>query len=200
MPANERTARRAVAAGIAAVALVAVVGAVALGASRQPSSAPAPSHSPKPSAVPAIPTTPVPATPVPATPAPSDPVGVPPVVVLDTIEPDDPRVAIDDQSGTLVDVHTEPAGDGMSVRWNDSIVEQVGPKTIRVTWVGFPGAEQVVLTITADGGAPVLVFDQKAPYANTDALGADRVLVLSFDRAVDADEVEVAFPSVEASF
>jgi hypothetical protein len=200
MPAIERTAGRAVAAGIAAVALVAIVGAVALGAGRQPADAPAPSHSPKPTAVASVPATPVPATPVPATPAPSDPVGVPPVVILDTVEPDDPSVAIDDQSGTLVDVHAEPAGDGMSVRWNDSIVEQVGPKTIRVTWVGFPGAEQVGLTITADGGAPVLVFDQKAPYANTDALGADRVLVLTFDSAVDAGDIEVAFPSLEASF
>ena len=69
-----------------------------------------------------------------------------------------------------------------------------------MTWVGFPGEEQLDLTITADGGAPVLVFDQMAPYANTDALGADRVLVLSFDSAVDANDVEVAFPALEASF
>ena len=88
----------------------------------------------------------------------------------------------------------------MSVRWNEAIVDQINPRTIRVTWVGFPGEEQVVLTITADGGAPVLVFDQKAPYANTDALGADRVLVLTFDSAVDAADVEVAFPSVEPSY
>ena len=87
----------------------------------------------------------------------------------------------------------------MSTRWNTAIVDQVDPKTIRVTWVGFPGEEHVVLTIT-DDGAPVLVFDQMAPYANTDALGADRVLVLTFDNAVNADDVEVAFPSLEASF
>ena len=43
-------------------------------------------------------------------------------------------------------------------------------------------------------------FDQKAPYANTDALGADRVLVLTFDSAVNAADVEVAFPSLEPSF
>ena len=34
----------------------------------------------------------------------------------------------------------------------------------------------------------------------TDALGADRVLVLTFDRAVNAADVEVAFPSLEPSF
>jgi hypothetical protein len=121
-------------------------------------------------------------------------------VVLDTVLDDDPRVVIDDQTGTLADVVAGHAGDGMSVRWNDAIVDQVDPRTIRVTWVGFPGEEEVVLTIDADKGAPVLVFDQKAPYANTDALGFDRVLVLTFETDVDADEVEVAFPSLEASF
>jgi hypothetical protein len=100
----------------------------------------------------------------------------------------------------LADVITGHAGDGMSVRWNEAIVDQIDPRTIRVTWVGFPGEEQVVLTIDSDGGAPVLVFDQKAPYANTDALGADRVLVLTFDNDVDADKVEAAFPSVEPTY
>ena len=125
---------------------------------------------------------------------------VPSVVVLDTVDDNDPRVAIDDQTRLAPLRLPGHAGDGMSTRWNTAIVDQVDANTIRVTWVGFPGEEQVVLTITADGGAPVLVFDQKAPYANTDALGADRVLVLTFDHAVDADEVEVAFPSLEASF
>ena len=60
--------------------------------------------------------------------------------------------------------------------------------------------KQLDLTITADGGVPVLVFDQMAPYANTDALGADRVLVLTFDSTVNAADVEVAFPSLEPSF
>ena len=111
-----------------------------------------------------------------------------------------PASTIDDQTGSLRSVVTGHAGDGMSTRWNTAIVDQVDANSIRVTWVGFPGEEQVDLTITADGGAPVLVFDQMAPYANTDALGADRVLVLTFDSAVNAADVEVAFPSLEASF
>jgi hypothetical protein len=129
-----------------------------------------------------------------------EPLGIPPVVVLDTIDDHDPRVAIDDQTGKLVAIRSGHAGDGMSVRWNTSKVDQVDPTTIQVTWVGFPGEDLVVLTIDANGGAPVLIFDQKAPYANTDALGSDRVLVLTFDGPVDASKVEVAFPSVEASF
>ena len=183
-----------VAAGTLAIALAIVAGTVALGAVRQvaPSPTPAPVATPTPVATPSA----TPATP--ATPAPT--VAVPSVIVLDTVDDNDPRVAIDDQTGSLRSVVTGHAGDGMSTRWNTAIVDQVDAKSIRVTWVGFPGEEQIALTITADGGAPVLVFDQKAPYANTDALGADRVLVLTFDSAVNAADVEVAFPSLEASF
>jgi hypothetical protein len=194
MPSTPPQTGRVVIAGIAAVTLVVVVGAVAFGAGRQPAAAPTPTPVSTPS--------PVPTSPVqPATPAPtSTPSDGPTVVVLDTANENGPSVVVDDQSGKLADVLAGHAGDGMSVRWNDAIVDQIDPRTIRVTWVGFPGAEEVVLTITADRGAPVLIFDQKAPYANTDALGADRVLVLTFEDDVDADEVEVGFPSLEASF
>jgi len=193
MPSTPRNAGPVVAAGIAAVILVGVVGAAALGAG-QPSSAPTPTPVATPFPTPVA--TPSP-TPTPATPAPS---GGPIVVVLDTTDENDPRVVVDDQTGSLVDIVAGHAGDGMSVRWNTAIVDQIDSRTIRVTWVGFPGPEDIVLAITVDGGVPVLVFDQKAPYANTDALGADRVLVLTFENDVDADKVEVAFPSLEPSY
>ena len=196
MPSTRATAGRVAAAGVAAVALAAIIGAVAFGAGRQPASSPTPTASPTSTPAPTSPATPVPPTPVPS----AEPVGVPPVVVLDTIDDQDPRLAIDDQTGRLVAARSGHAGDGMSVRWNSARVDQVDPMTIQVTWVGFPGEEDVVLTVDAEGGTPVLVFDQKAPYANTDALGADRVLILAFDSPVDVTKVEVGFPSVEASF
>lgn len=186
-----------VAAGILAAALAVVVGTVALGAVRQV--APSPSPSPSPVATPAPAATPTATPPPPATPAPTT-VPVPSVVVLDTVDDTDPRLAIDDQTSSLLFVFSGHAGDGMSTRWNTAIVDQVDSNSIRVTWVGFPGEEQIDLAITADGGTPVLVFDQMAPYANTDALGADRVLHLTFDHAVNAAAVEVAFPSLEPSF
>ncbi len=196
MPSTRATAGRVVAAGVAAVALAAIIGAVAFGAGQQPSSSPTPTASPTSTPAPTSPPTPVPATPAPTTEA----VGVPPVVVLDTIEDQDPRIVIDDQTGRLVAARSGHAGDGMSVPWNSARVDQVDPTTLQVTWVGFPGEEDDVLTVDAKGGALVLIFDQKAPYANTDALGADRVLVLTFDSPVDATKVDVGFPSVEASF
>jgi hypothetical protein len=207
MPSTRASAGRVVAAGLVAVVLVAIVGAVAFAAGRQPASSPTPTASPTTTAAPASPTIPTttaapsPATPVPATPAPTaGSVGVPPVVVLDTIDDHDPRVSIDDQSGRLVAARSGHAGDGMSVTWNDAKVDQIDPTTVQVTWVGFPGEELAALTVDVDGGHPVLVFDQKAPYANTDALGADRVLILTFDRPVAAADVEIAFPSVEPTY
>jgi hypothetical protein len=202
MQSNYPTLGRFAAAGIGAAALFLVAGAAALGAGREPEAAPsptpisAPTPLPTPSAAPTYAITPVPITAAPT--AKPDP--VPSVVVLDTIDDVDPRVVVDDPMRALVAIRTGKAGDGMSVRWNTATLEQVDPETIRVTWVGFPGEEQIVLSIDASGGAPVLVFDQMAPYANTDALGADRVLILTFDAAVNAADVEVAFPSVEASF
>lgn len=196
MPPTRASASRVVAAGLAAVVLVAIVAAVAFGAGRQPASSPAPTASPTSTPAPTAPTTPIPVTPAPT----AAPIGVPPVVVLDTIDDQDPRVAIDDQTGRLIAARSGHAGDGMSVRWNNAEVDQVDPTTIQVTWVGFAGDEFVGLTIDANGGAPVLVFDQKAPYANTDALGTDRVLILTFDGPVAAADVEVAFPSVEPTY
>ena len=193
MPSIPQNTGRAAIAGIAAVTLAVVVGAVALGAGRAPSSAPMPSLSPTPS--------PAPTGPVAPTPAPtSDPSDGPTVIVLDTIDEHDPQVVVDDQTGTLADVRSGHAGDGMSTRWNTAIVDQVDPKTIRVTWVGFPGDEVAALTIVERAGSVVLEFDQNAPPANSDALGADRVLVLAFDGAVDADDVEVTFPPLVPAY
>ncbi len=196
MPSTRASAGRVAVAGVAAVVLVAIVGAVAFAASRQPASIPTPTASPTITAAPTSPVTPVPATPAPTAVS----IGVPPVVVLDTIDDQDPRLSIDDQTGRLVAARSGHAGDGMSVAWNTAKVDQVDPTTVQVTWAGFPGEELAILTIDADGGNPVLVFDQKVPYADTDALGADRVLVLTFDGPVAAADVEVAFPSVEPTY
>ena len=38
-----------------------------------------------------------------------------------------------------------------------------------------------------------LAFSQRLPYPNTDAMGADRVLVLDFDHAVDASDISASF-------
>src|SRR4051812_26208291 len=104
------TAGNIVAAGILSIALAIVVGTAALGAIRQgaPSPTPTPAVTPSPAPTPDVTSSPeptAPATPVPATPAPTaDPTGGPTAVVLDTIDDNDPRVVVEDLTGTLANV------------------------------------------------------------------------------------------------
>jgi len=187
MPSTSKTTGRFVAAAVAATTLVVLVGAVALGAVQSPATPSAPSATPNGSTTPTEPI--ATATPSP-TAAPLDDVAV----VLDTIDAPHPRVTIDDRTGGLTDARSGHAGDGMSTRWNTAIVDQVDARTIRVTWVGFPGDEDVELRLVVRTGTLVLDVDQNGPPANSDALGADRVLELAFDHDVNADDVTVVFP------
>lgn len=102
-------------------------------------------------------------------------------------------LVIDDQSGNLVDAVSGTPGDGMSVRWNSAVIENIDHRTIRVTWAGLPLDDTVALAIASEAGGYDLHLVQAAPYPNTDAMGADRVLVLTFDAPVSADDVAVTF-------
>ncbi len=105
--------------------------------------------------------------------------------------PHDVSVTVDDQTGSITDAGSGQAGDGMSVRWFDSIVENVDADTIRITWVGLPQDDEVAISVSQDGDTVVVDIDQAAPPANSDALGHDRVVEVTFDGPVAADDVEV---------
>jgi hypothetical protein len=83
------------------------------------------------------------------------------------------------------------AADGMSVRWHDADVVQTGPDTIRVTWVGLPVDDivDVHVDVERDGAAVSVLIAQAAPPSSSDAIGFDRVLVLSFDQPIDIGSV-----------
>ena len=175
---------------LAVIAVLALVAGGALGRGVDPSPAPSDMPSTPPSAVPtAEPSTP--ATPRPTavpTEAPSD---GPVKVDLDNATDHDVSVVIDDQTGHLIGAVSNQPGDGMSVRWGDSTVENFDAQTVRLVWVGLPRDEQIRLTISGEPGAYQFQLVQDGPYENTDAMGFDRVLVLSFDSAVSADDVTV---------
>lgn len=110
-------------------------------------------------------------------------------------------VVIDDPEGLIEGASAEQADQTMSVRWFDSIVEQ-GPSasSIRVLWVGYPIDETVQLEVstlsagvTGSAGHLVLHFVQKAPPAQSDAEGEDRVLILQLAAPIDPANVEVTF-------
>ena len=49
----------------------------------------------------------------------------------------------------------------------------------------------------AQGDGVLLRFGQNMPYPNTDAMGADRVLVLTFDQPVAAEDVVAEFTTAD---
>jgi hypothetical protein len=110
-------------------------------------------------------------------------------VALDIATDHDVSVIVDDQSRTLGDARSGRAGDGMSVRWYDLKVENVDAETLRVTWVGFAADAEIGLRIERIDGGYDFTLVQPVPPPNSDALGFDRVLILSFDQPVSADGV-----------
>jgi len=154
--------------------------------------------SPAPSDAPANPPS-MPSSPQPTVVPTDDPGDGPIVLDLDNLTDHDVSVVIDDATGTLDGAVSGQPGDGMSVRWLDVKVENLDSKTLRVVWVGLPRHEQVQLSIAGDDGSYRLDFVQAAPPANSDAVGYDRILVLSFDTDVAADDVDVTFKEAAAS-
>jgi hypothetical protein len=143
---------------------------------------------------PASPASPSPASPSPSSPAKpsaspsSDPVSV---IELDSASGHDVKADVIDQIGSLVSARSGKPGDGMSVRWHDSIVRQAGPQAIEVTWVAFARDEHIGIGIHDLDGPLTVVIVQGGPYPDTDALGEDRVVILSFDHPVVASDVAV---------
>lgn len=150
-----------------------------------PSSSPVASPTPSPVASP----TPVPSATPDSSPGQSG-------VKLDIADDHDVTVVLENVTGYPLKISSGRAGDGMSVRWHEAEIVNVDDSTLRVTWVGLPVDEQVKLVASFDdaaGGALLLTFKQEAPPANSDATGYDRVLILSFETPVSAEEVITAF-------
>jgi hypothetical protein len=194
-PASRGQIQPIVAAIAGAVALIAIV---ALLASR-PGPEPAPTEGPaapslgpssgptaNPSARPSDPPRPS-ATPSP-TPLPT-PSGPPASISLANATDHDVILQIHDQTGKLVGAATGAPGDGMSVRWHATAVGQLDDRTISVTWVGLPGDEVLDLGVAIEDGRLLVTIVQAGPVANSDAMGEDRIVVLSFAEPVSADDI-----------
>ncbi len=177
--------RNLASATVAAGVLVLVLAVAAFGG--EPVVEPSPSPTPQPSPT---------AQPSPSA-APSDEGAGPVVIDLDLATDHAVSVTVDDATGDVVDVRSGQAGAGMSVRWGDVLVTNVDARTIQVTWVGLPIDEQLDLVIGRDGETVTLAFEQDLPPAFSDAMGLDRVLVVTFADPVDADDVEVTFPAFQ---
>lgn len=176
---------RGIAAFIVALALMSVVAVMATGVvgrtgtpAPTPSEVPGPTPSAHPSAQPSA--------------SPTVPSGVFDVD-LDIATAHDVSVIITDATATVVGASSGRAGDGMSVRWHDVGVENVDDSTVRITWVGLPVDDTVRLSVTTEGDRIHLGFVETLPYPDSDAMGADRVLIIAFDSPVAAEDVTASF-------
>jgi hypothetical protein len=185
---------------IAVVAVIAIVASGALarggdsGPGAQPSSPPSNPPTSVPTGTPEPTTAPTPDPTAEPTPEPNDG-----VFEVDVNTPDnhDVSVIVEDASGSITDVTSGNPGDGMSVRWFDMKVENVDPNTLQLTWVGLPFDQDVQLFVAMrDDGRLRLRMVQPGPPANSDAIGFDRVLNLTFDQPISADDV---LPTIQES-
>ena len=141
---------------------------------------PLPSTSPAPSASPA-PTSP-------PSPVASDSPATTRVDLVDDIG-GHAYVEITDHSRTLVRARSGQPSEAGPASGDIGASNLAGdPASIVLSWVGCPSDTRHVLTIAADGRT--MTLDQ--PVCQGDTLGVDRVLVLTFDRAVPAGDVDVS--------
>ncbi len=183
-----------------ALGLIAVAGIVAAVLVSRPSAPAGPAPSDRPSAAPSSAPDPTPlATPV-VTPGPSPTPSPKPTTApssglgsidLENATDHDVVLQIHDQTGTLVKAESGTPGDGMSVRWHDALVENRNHHTIFITWAGLPQDDTLDLGVAIVDGKLTVTIVQAGPVENSDAMGEDRVVALTFDLAVQADDVTV---------
>ena len=180
---------RATVALIVAIAAVLIVVTVGLGSGPRPST-PTPTATPTASPTASPSPTPV-GTPVatPSVPADHGPILGDVTVDLEQASHHHVKATVRDDSGHLVDVRSGTPGDGMSVTWGEIAVENVDARTLKVTWVGTGDEETVFVGISAAGDGYLVDIVQRGLGPNSDTLGYDREIVLTFDRSVSAADV-----------
>jgi hypothetical protein len=171
---------------VIAAAAVAVTAANVL--SRNPSPV-SPGSSPSPSAGPIL--TPGPTSaPSPTPPGEHPPIAGDIVIKLSNATGHAVTASVRDTSGRLAAATSGMPGGGMSVRWGEIVVRNVDARTLSVTWVGLPtDDEKVHVAVSREGARYVVDIVQKGPPQNSDAVGYDRVLLLTFDQPVSAADV-----------
>jgi hypothetical protein len=189
-----RSTSRTIVALLAGVVLAAVVALAANAAfgrgtsSPEPSSPPVVTPSPEPSDEPSTPPSDEPSEEPSEQPS-EPPTDGPTKIALENLTGHDVFIAIDDDTGTIVEAQSGTPGDGMSVRWLDVKVENIDADTLRVVWVGLPRDEVVYLDVSTVDDKVRLRFVQDGPPPYSDAIGFDRILELSFDQPVRSEDV-----------
>lgn len=178
-PATNRIATL-VATGLIAIVLAACSGATS-----------APSPTPGPSASPSLAPTPDPTT-GPESPAPSDggTDAIPITVALENVTGAKVSVDVVDRSRTLVTATSGRPAEGASVDFDLVKVENVDPRTLRLTWTDYPIDNRLALYIDPQGVGFRFLLIRPEPTGPSDSIAVDRILELTFDHEVSSAKVE----------
>jgi hypothetical protein len=161
------TAGGAVLAALAVVALTAGPGKAA-----SPSTAASSPSAPPPSTSPIATTAPVPAS-----------------IELVTADDSDVVVRLVDRTGSITAAVSGRPGDGASVEGYSLSVANADASTLRLTWIDYPVDNELTLFVDEVDGRVRLLLVQPEPKGDTDAIGFDRELLLTFDHPVAARTV-----------
>jgi hypothetical protein len=161
-----------------------LVAAVTVAACSSPSAA-------LPSAQPSVPVSNPVATPVAtlaptpvATPLPSHAPAEPPTSVdLQTATGHHVSIELLDESRRIVAARSGRPGDGASVAFGTVVARNLDARTIELTWADTPGDAQLGLYVDR---AASLILVIRPDRGAGDAIAFDRVLVVEFDRPIDA--------------
>ena len=175
--------------GLALVAVVAFAACTSASAGAPASQPPAPSApvatpvaTPTPVAspvpVPSIKPTPVPS--VKPTPAPSD---GPIRVDLETATGHDVSIEMLDDGDHVVSARSGRPGDGASVPFGTLEAKNLDARTVQFTWSDTPGDAELGLYVSENTKVVLVIRPERE---EGDSVAFDRVLIVEFDRAVDA--------------
>jgi hypothetical protein len=108
---------------------------------------------------------------------------------LDTFDGHAVSLDIVDRTGSITSATSGRPGDGASVEAYTVEVVNVDDRTIRLAWIDDPIDNRLALFVDEVDGRLQLLLVQPEPRGDTDSIGFDRQVDLTFDHAVDASTV-----------
>ena len=109
---------------------------------------------------------------------------------LETFDGHAVSLDIVDRTRSVTSATSGRPGDGASVEAYTIKVVTLDERTIRLTWIDYPIDNRLALFVDEVDGRLQLLLVQPEPRGDTDSIGFDRQVDLTFDHAVDASTVQ----------